>query len=133
MSRVSNAVKAHGGRVLGVIPQCIVAAKRQAENCDSLYLVSTMNDRKEQMRRLADCFVCLPGSYGTLDEMMDAIASGTVGEHKKPLYVLNYQGFYEPIRQMAEQMKALSFLPQQESYKPVFVDTLDELFSKLTK
>lgn len=133
MSRVSNAVKAGGGRVVGVIPQCIAASKRQAENCDSLYLVSTMNDRKEQMKRLADCFVCLPGSYGTLDEMMDVIASGTVGEHRKPLYVLNYLGFYEPLKLMAEQMKALSFLPQEESYKPVFADTLDELFSKLTK
>lgn len=129
MTRVSKAAKAAGAEVLGVIPQRIVGAHRQATNCDSLYLVTTMNDRKEQMKRLADCFVCLPGSYGTLDEMMDVVASGTVGEHHKPLYVLNYKGFYDALQTLTEHMKSLSFLPEQESYKPLFVSTLDDLFA----
>ena len=133
MTRVSNAAKAAGGEVLGVIPQRIIAANRQATNCDSLYLVTSMNDRKEQMKRLADCFVCLPGSYGTLDEMMDVIASGTVGEHRKPIYVLNYNGFYNPLIELADHMRELSFLPQQESYKPQYINTLEELFEILTK
>ena len=133
MTRVSNAAKAAGGEVLGVIPQRIIAANRQATNCDSLYLVTSMNDRKEQMKRLADCFVCLPGSYGTLDEMMDVIASGTVGEHRKPIYVLNYNGFYNPLIALADRMRELSFLPQQESYKPQYINTLEELFEILTK
>lgn len=133
MTRVSNAAKTAGGNVLGVIPQRIVAANRQADNCDSLYLVTNMNDRKEQMKRLADCFVCLPGSYGTLDEMMDVIASGTVGEHHKPIYILNYNGFYQPLIELAEQMRKLAFLPEQESYKPIYINTLDELFEILTK
>lgn len=133
MTRVSNAAKAAGGEVLGVIPQRIIAANRQATNCDSLYLVTSMNDRKEQMKRLADCFVCLPGSYGTLDEMMDVIASGTVGEHRKPIYVLNYNGFYQPLIELADRMRELSFLPQQESYKPQYINTLEELFEILTK
>lgn len=133
MTRVSDAAKAAGAEVLGVIPQRIVSAHRQAHCCDSLYLVTTMNDRKEQMKRLADCFVCLPGSYGTLDEMMDVVASGTVGEHRKPLYVLNYKGFYDALQTLAEQMKSLSFLPEQESYKPLFVPTLDDLFAIINK
>ncbi len=133
MTRVSNATKVAGGKVLGVIPQRIIAANRQADNCDNLYLVTSMNDRKEQMKRLADCFVCLPGSYGTLDEMMDVIASGTVGEHRKPIYVLNYNGFYQPLIELAEKMHTLAFLPQQESYKPQYINTLEELFEILTK
>ena len=90
-----------------------------------------MNDRKQKMRELADCFICLPGSYGTLDEMMDVVASGTVGEHRKPLYVLNYQGFYDGLKQQTEHMRALAFIPEQESYKPEFVNTLDQLFTIL--
>ena len=133
MTRVSNAAKRHGGKVLGVIPQRIVAAHRQAENCDSLYLVSTMNDRKDQMKALADCFVCLPGSYGTLDEMMDVTAAGTVNEHNKPLYVVNYKGFYDALLTWSEHAKELGFLPQQETYKPLFVNSLDELYTLLTQ
>lgn len=131
MTRVSNATKMNGGKVIGVVPKRIIAAHRQADNCDELYTVETMNDRKQKMRELADCFVCLPGSYGTLDEMMDVVASGTVGEHRKPLYILNYQGFYEGLRQQADHMRALAFIPEQESYKPIYVDTLDELFTTL--
>jgi uncharacterized protein (TIGR00730 family) len=86
-----------------------------------------MCERKQKMKELADCFVCLPGSYGTLDEMMDVIASGTVDEHRKPIYILNYQGFYECLKQQAEHMRKLSFLPQEEQYAPKFVDTIEDL------
>ena len=127
MTRVSNAVKAAGGTVEGAIPQRIILAKRMANNCDILYTVANMNERKQKMKELADCFVCLPGSYGTLDEMMDVVASGTVDEHRKPTYVLNYQNFYEGLRLQIEHMRQLAFLPQQEQYAPIFVNTIDEL------
>ena len=84
------------------------------------------------MRSLADRFVCLPGSYGTLDEMMDVTASGTVNEHHKPMFVLNYKGFYDPLKLQVEKMKALNFIPQTENYKFTFVDSVEELFMNLT-
>ena len=93
MTRVSNAAKAAGGVVEGVIPQRIIEAKRMADNCDTLYIVENMCERKQKMKELADCFVCLPGSYGTLDEMMDVVASGTVNEHQKPCFIVDYKGF----------------------------------------
>ena len=132
MTRTSDAARAAGGEVIGVVPQRIIAAGRLAQNCTTQYIVSSMAERKQMMRDVADCFVCLPGSYGTLDEMYDVIASGTVGEHKKPIYILNYKGFYEGIRREAEDMRALSFLPQQEAYAPQYVSTLDDLYELLT-
>lgn len=133
MSRTSNAAKTAGAHVIGVIPPRIKAAGRLASNCDELVEVANMNERKQQMKELSDCFVCLPGSYGTLDEMYDVIASGTVGEHHKPCLIMNYNGFYEGLKQEAIHMKELRFLPQEESYKPIFVNTLDELYSELKK
>ena len=132
MTRTSNAARMAGGEVTGVVPQRIIAAGRLAGNCTTQYIVSSMAERKQTMRNVADCFVCLPGSYGTLDEMYDVIASGTVGEHHKPIYILNYKDFYEGIRREAEDMRALRFLPQPEAYAPVYVNTLDELYEKLT-
>jgi uncharacterized protein (TIGR00730 family) len=131
MTRVSQAAKAVGGTVEGVIPQRIIQAKRMADNCDTLYVVDNMCERKQKMKELADCFVCLPGSYGTMDEMMDVIASGTVNEHRKPIYILNYKGFYEGLKQQAAHMRQLAFLPPVEQYAPQFVDTMEELINKL--
>lgn len=133
MTRVSDAAKTKGAEVIGVIPQRIIHAKRMADNCDTMHVVENMNERKQKMKEIADCFVCLPGSYGTMDEMMDVIASGTVDEHRKPIFILNYQGFYEGLKQQAEHMRSLAFLPQQEQYAPHFVDTIDELFNILKK
>ena len=133
MSRTSNAAKAAGAYVIGVIPPRIKAAGRLAEHCDELIEVANMSERKQAMRDLADAIVCLPGSYGTLDEMMDAVSSAIVGEHRKPVYVLNYKGFYEPLKAQIEHMRSLHFIPEQEAYKPIFVDTLEELYTILTK
>ena len=133
MTRVSHAAKAAGGTVEGVIPQRIIQAKRMADNCDVLYTVANMCERKQRMKELADCFVCLPGSYGTLDEMMDVVASGTVDEHRKPIFILNYEGFYEGLKLQAEHMRKLAFLPQEEQYAPQFVDRIEQLIDKLTE
>lgn len=129
MTRISNAVRTAGGYVIGVVPERVIQAGRLANNCNKLYKVPTMSRRKQKMKNIADCFVCLPGSYGTLDEMFDVIASGTVSEHNKPVFVLNYKGFYEGIKAEAEHMRALNFLPQQEAYKPIFANTLDEIYT----
>lgn len=127
MTRTSNAAKAAGAYVVGVIPPRIKAAGRKADNCDELYMVQNMSERKQIMRDLSDLIVCLPGSYGTLDEMMDATSSAIVGEHRKPILVLNYKGFYEPLKQQIELMRSLRFIPEQEAFKPIFVDSLDDL------
>ena len=131
MSRTSDAAKAAGAHVIGVIPPRIKAAGRLAENCDYLIEVSNMSERKQRMRDEADVIVCLPGSYGTLDEMMDATSSAIIGEHRKPIYVLNYKGFYEPLKQQIEVMKRLQFIPEQQHYQPVFVNSMEELCGKL--
>lgn len=133
MTRVSDAAKAAGAFVIGVIPPRIIAAGRQADNCDDLILVANMSERKQIIRSNADVIVCLPGSYGTLDEMMDATSSAIVGEHRKPIYVVNYNGFYEPLRQQIRLMEQLRFIPEQQSCKPVFVNSLEELYEQIEK
>ena len=133
MSRVSNAARNAGGKVIGVVPRRIIEAGRLARNCSKIYKLANMSRRKQKMRDLADCFVCLPGSYGTLDKMFDVIASGTVNEHRKPIYILNYKGFYEGLQIQTVHMKELQFLPVQEHYVPVYVETMDELTQLLTE
>ena len=131
MSRTSDAAKAAGAHVVGVIPPRIKAAGRLATNCDYLIEVNNMSERKQRMRDEADIIVCLPGSYGTLDEMMDATSSAIVGEHHKPTFVLNFKGFYEPLKQQIELMRNLHFIPQDEHYKPVFINSLEELYGQI--
>ena len=132
MSRTSAAAVAAGAQVIGVIPSRIIAAGRQADNCHELIPVANMSERKQVMREQSDVFICLPGSYGTLDEMMDVISSALVGEPRKPILILNHDDFYGSLQAQIAHMRSLYFIPEQEHYKPIFVQSLDELFSRLT-
>lgn len=131
MTEVSRTVFEQGGQVVGIVPQRILRAGRRSPWCTETTEVENMNERKQAMRQIADCFVCLPGSYGTLDEMFDVIASGTVGEHCKPVFILNYKGFYEPLMRQIELMKQKRFIPDEETYKPVFVNSIEELIAQI--
>ncbi len=131
MTRVSQAAADRGAKVIGVISQRIIRSGRRADNCTEMIEVDNLCERKRQMRRLSDCFVALPGSVGTLDEMFDVISSGTIWEHVKPLFVLNYKGFYNHLIAELDHMRQLAFIPAEESYKPVFVDTVEELTERL--
>ena len=128
MSRISLAAQENGGKIIGVVPERIIHSGRKCDWCSELIVVGSMAERKQKMRELADAFICMPGSYGTMDEMMDVLASGTVGEHHKPCFIFNYRAFYSRLISLAAQMKRLHFIPQEESYTPTVLKSLDEIF-----
>ncbi len=131
MSTVSEGANSASGEIIGIIPTAVINMNRQSPLCTQLITVDTMSERKAQMKESADIFIVLPGSYGTLDEMFDVTASAIVGEHKKPLIVLNENGFYNELMLLTEKMKAEKFIPI-ENYKPIYVNSLDECFALIT-
>lgn len=73
MDVVSSAVAEAGGKVTGVVP----ATRQDRENpVNSVnILVNSLHERKQIMEENADLFVALDGGYGTLDEIMSALAT----------------------------------------------------------
>ncbi len=124
MTAVSEAAASHSGEIIGIIPEQIIAAGRESKVVTQQILTSSMNERKAQLKAMSDVFVALPGSYGTLDEVFDVVASGTVGEHSKPLILVNEQGFYNDLVAQIERMKQEFFIPQNEHYKLQIVDDI---------
>lgn len=133
MDSVSTGVAENHGEIIGVIPEIIIRKNRLSKLPTRQIITTDMSERKKRMKLESDLFLVLPGGYGTLDEMFDVIASGTVGEHKKPVIVFNFNGFYDNLLLLTEQMKAGAFIPVEESYKPVFVNTMDECFELIEK
>lgn len=125
MTSVSEGASASGGKITGIIPQAVIKMNRQSALCTELISVETMSDRKATMKELADVFVVLPGSYGTLDEMFDVIAAAIVGEHKKQLIVVNENGFYDDLMRQIERMIDEKFIPVV-NYKPLIVSNISD-------
>lgn len=126
MDAVAEGAQSLNGEIIGVIPQAIIQMKRQSPISTKVIEVGSMNDRKVTMKALADAFIVLPGSYGTLDEMFDIISSGIVGEHIKPLILINQGGFYNQLINQIDHMRAESFIPLEEVYSPIIVDDIDQ-------
>ena len=136
MDSVAEGVLNKKGWIIGVIPYAVIKMNRQSTLSSELFSVETMNERKAKMKELSDAFIVLPGSYGTLDEMLDIIASGIVGEHKKPILIVNQDGFYDLFLQQIDNMRSKLFIPAEEKYKPVIVSDIHqciELINTLNK
>ena len=126
MDSVSEGAQSKKGQIIGVIPQAVIRMNRQSSLPTELITVETMSERKTQLKSLSDVFVVLPGSYGTLDEMLDIIASGIVGEHSKSLIIVNQDGFYNQFLNQIDNMRKESFIPVEESYKPFIVQDINQ-------
>ena len=56
-----------------------------------------MAERKNIMIERAEAFICLPGAFGTLDEMLEIITLKQLDYHDKPIVLVNTDGFYDTL------------------------------------
>jgi uncharacterized protein (TIGR00730 family) len=94
---VADAVLAAGGRVTGVITEALAAREVAHRGVTDLVVVPTMHERKALMSARADAFIALPGGYGTLDELFEAITWAQLGIHAKPCGLLDPTGFFDDL------------------------------------
>ncbi|XP_015072440.1 cytokinin riboside 5'-monophosphate phosphoribohydrolase LOG7 [Solanum pennellii] len=97
MGLVSQAVHDGGRHVLGVIPRTLMPRKITGETIGEVKAVSGMHQRKAEMARQADAFIALPGGYGTLEELLEVITWAQLGIHRKPVGLLNVEGYYNSL------------------------------------
>ncbi|VVA15418.1 PREDICTED: cytokinin riboside 5'-monophosphate [Prunus dulcis] len=97
MGLVSQAVHDGGRHVLGVIPRTLMPRELTGETVGEVRTVSDMHQRKAEMARQADAFIALPGGYGTLEELLEVITWAQLGIHRKPVGLLNVDGFYNSL------------------------------------
>ncbi|HEX8672942.1 MAG TPA: TIGR00730 family Rossman fold protein [Longimicrobium sp.] len=97
MGEVADAVLAGGGEVTGVIPRGLMEREVGHQGLTTLHVTGTMHERKALMVDLSDGFVALPGGYGTLDELCEALTWSQLGIHARPCGVLNVDGYFDAL------------------------------------
>ncbi len=97
MGVLADAVLAHGGRAIGIMPSHLVAKEIAHQGLTELRVVNSMHERKAAMAELADAFTTLPGGYGTFEEFCEMLTWGQLGLHRKPCGLLNVDHFYDPL------------------------------------
>ena len=105
MGTIADAVLAHGGQVIGVIPDFLANKELAHLGCTELHVVKTMHERKMIMAEKADAFVAMPGGYGTLEELFEVLTWGQLGLHQKPIGLLNVDGYYDHLLLALDRMR----------------------------
>jgi len=94
MGVLADAALAAGGEVIGVLPDALKGREIAHHGLTSLELVSTMHERKARIHELSDAILALPGGYGTLDELLEAITWAQIGLHAKPCILINTADYW---------------------------------------
>jgi uncharacterized protein (TIGR00730 family) len=110
MGAVADAVLKAGGKVIGVIPEFLVAREQAHPGVTELIVVPSMHERKAQMAELADGFIAMPGGYGTFEELCEILTWAQLGLHQKPHGLLNVAGYYDALIQLFDHSVAQEFL-----------------------
>lgn len=127
MQAVAQAVKTHGGNLLGVVPSILEEKGRASDLLDVTIRTENLSERKDIMLQEADVAVALPGGVGTLDEIFHVMASASVGYHEKKIIFYNIDGFWDGILQFLDSLEAQRFAhcPPETLYR--VANNLDEL------
>ena len=102
MKAVSDAVRAGGGRVVGITLQLLVDKGISDADAHELVVTQTMRERKALMEARGDAFLTLPGGLGTFEEIFEIIVGRQLGYHDKPIVLLNTSGYFNPLLAMIE-------------------------------
>ena len=104
--------------MIGVIPRGMVDLELAHEGLTELRVVETMHGRKATMEKLSDGFIVLPGGVGTLEEMIEVISWIYLGIIRKPLGLINQDGYYDSLLALFKHSAEEGFMP--EYYEKLF-------------
>lgn len=128
MKIIADSVLANHGKVIGVFP-AELPQELLHKGLTEVYYSSNLAERKAKMIELADALIALPGSFGTWDELFDALAVCKISRGKKsmPIIALNIDGFYEPLKTLIQKSVDVGFSSKQAAELLTFIDNIDDL------
>jgi uncharacterized protein (TIGR00730 family) len=97
MGAVANGILEAGGEVTGVIIPSMNTTSLAHDGLTLMEVPLNMHARKARMYELADGFIALPGGFGTMDELFETITWSQIGNHEKPIGLLNIRDYYSPL------------------------------------
>ena len=112
MGVLARTVLENGGSVTGVVPRQLSYQDLALDGLSELHIVDTMHERKHLMQSLAHACLALPGGFGTLEEMFEALtwSQRPLELHDKPCVFLNIDGFYDHLFEFLDHAAARGLL-----------------------
>ena len=109
MGEVARAAKASGADTFGVIPTHLLAKEVGKRDLTTFIITETMHERKKVMFMNADAIALLPGGAGSLDEFFEVLTWAQIGLHRRPIWVIDIDGYWQPLLALMDHIIAQGF------------------------
>lgn len=131
MGAVADGVLNEGGKAIGVLPNFLRSKEIAHLGLTELIVVESMHERKTKMNNLCDGVIALPGGFGTLEELFEMLTWGQLGLHKKPIGILNINGFYDSLIELTKVMVEKGLLKPVNQEMLLVSDTIEDLLHQM--
>jgi uncharacterized protein (TIGR00730 family) len=131
MGAVADGVLNNGGKAIGVLPNFLRSKEIAHLGLTELILVESMHERKTKMSDLCDGVIALPGGFGTLEELFEMLTWAQLGLHKKPIAILNINGFYDSLVALTENMVEKGLLKEANQKMLLVSDNIPDLLHQM--
>lgn len=129
MGEISDELHAMGGWHRGVIPRFM--EQYVYPELTEVIWTDTMAERKTLLRDGTCAVVALPGGVGTLDEVIETLALVHLKKYDGKVFILNHEGFYEPLRALLKHYLDTRMMPRSTYDKVIFASDAEELLDIL--
>ncbi|TDN88704.1 hypothetical protein DET49_10826 [Salegentibacter sp. 24] len=131
MGQVAAGALQNGGQVIGVIPDFLKTKEVVHAGLTELVTTKDMHERKLKMHELSGGFIALPGGFGTFEELFEIVTWGQLGLHRKPIGLLNINGFYDELIAMLKTMVRKALLRKENFDLLLIADNIEEIMEKM--
>ena len=131
MGEISDELRLCGGYHLGVIPRFM--EQYVYPDLSDVIWTDTMAERKSLLRKDTCAVVALPGGVGTLDEVIEVLALVHLKQYFGKIFLLNHEGFYEPLRNLLQHYVDTKMLSEATMEKVIFAQTPEEILEELSR
>ena len=92
-----------------MIPTHLIRAEVGKRDLTRFVVTEDMHERKKVMFMNSDAVVVLPGGAGSLDEFFEVLTWAQIGLHRKPIFLLDQDGYWKPLNALINHIVAEGF------------------------
>ncbi len=131
MGVISDTILDLNGEVIGVIPEILEKEEVVHVGVQEMIICKNMSERKVIMSKLVDGYITLPGGFGTLDELFEALTLNQLHIEQKPIGLLNVNGFFDAILIQLDKMVEEGYIKPQNLNLLIVATNVDALMQKM--
>lgn len=131
MGVLADSVLQHKGGITGIITTQLHELEVGHRGIEDMIIVESMAERRTLLIKGTDGVITLPGGYGSMDEHFEALTLAQLHQYRKPVGLLNVEGYYDPVLLMLDRMVEKGFLRLENRNLCLDAPTIDDLLDKM--